>query len=109
MIRSKFKIGDNSGDKNKNIARAISPHTFKIGQTFKVSVSNKKDLKKVQCILFQTRKTIKRKDGTTLRFDKNTVALLKNKQPISQKITGACPFEIAAVNSKLISLAQIIL
>jgi len=107
MIRSKFNIGDNSGD--KNLARAISPHNFKIGQTFKVSVLNKKDLKKIQCILYQTKKIIKRKDGTTLKFDKNTIALLKNKQPFSQKSIGACPFEILAVNSKLISLAQIIL
>ena len=61
----------------------------------------------VQAIVVRVSKDLKRKDGSTIRFDSNA-AVLVNKQgePIGTRIFGPVPRELRAKNQmKIISLA----
>ena len=55
----------------------------------------------------RVRKDIKRKDGSTIRFDTNAAVLINNQgEPIGTRIFGPVPRELRAKNQmKIISLA----
>jgi large subunit ribosomal protein L14 len=65
----------------------------------------------VKAIVVRVSKDLKRKDGSTIRFDSNA-AVLVNKQgePIGTRIVGPVPRELRAKNQmKIVSLAPEVL
>ena len=59
-------------------------------------------------VIVRTKKTIKRKDGTTVRFDTNAVVIIdKDMNPKGRRIFGPVARELRAKNfMKIISLAS---
>ena len=62
-------------------------------------------------IVVRTSQPIQRKDGSTIRFDRNAAVLVnKQKEPIGTRIFGPVPRELRAKNHmKIISLAPEVL
>jgi large subunit ribosomal protein L14 len=65
----------------------------------------------LQAIVVRTSSQIKRKDGSTIRFDKNAAVIVnKQSEPIGTRIFGPVPRELRARNHmKIISLAPEVL
>ena len=65
----------------------------------------------VKAIVVRTSKDLKRKDGSTIRFDSNAAVLInKQGEPIGTRIFGPVPRELRAKNQmKIISLAPEVL
>ena len=65
----------------------------------------------LQAIVVRTSSPIKRKDGSTIRFDKNAAVIVnKQSEPIGTRIFGPVPRELRAKNHmKIISLAPEVL
>ena len=65
----------------------------------------------LQAIVVRTSQGIKRKDGSTIRFDKNAAVIVnKQSEPIGTRIFGPVPRELRAKNHmKIISLAPEVL
>ncbi len=65
----------------------------------------------VKAIVVRVSKDIKRKDGSTIRFDSNAAVLInKQGEPIGTRIFGPVPRELRAKNQmKIISLAPEVL
>jgi large subunit ribosomal protein L14 len=88
-----------------------------VGDTIVVSVKEaiprgrvkKGDVRKA--IVVRVSKDIKRKDGSTIRFDNNAAVLINNNgEPIGTRIFGPVPRELRAKNQmKIISLAPEVL
>jgi large subunit ribosomal protein L14 len=64
-----------------------------------------------KAIVVRVSKDIKRKDGSTIRFDSNAAVLISNQgEPIGTRIFGPVPRELRAKNQmKIISLAPEVL
>jgi large subunit ribosomal protein L14 len=64
-----------------------------------------------KAIVVRVSKDIKRKDGSTIRFDSNAAVLINNQgEPIGTRIFGPVPRELRAKNQmKIISLAPEVL
>jgi large subunit ribosomal protein L14 len=64
-----------------------------------------------KAIVVRIAKDIKRKDGSTIRFDSNAAVLINNQgEPIGTRIFGPVPRELRAKNQmKIISLAPEVL
>jgi large subunit ribosomal protein L14 len=64
-----------------------------------------------KAIVVRVSKDIKRKDGSTIRFDSNAAVLISNQgEPIGTRIFGPVPRELRAKNHmKIISLAPEVL
>ncbi len=88
-----------------------------VGDTIVVSIKEamprgrvkKGDVRKA--IVVRVSKDIKRKDGSTIRFDTNAAVLVNNQgEPIGTRIFGPVPRELRARNHmKIISLAPEVL
>jgi large subunit ribosomal protein L14 len=65
----------------------------------------------LQAIVVRTSQAIKRKDGSTIRFDNNAAVIVnKQSEPIGTRIFGPVPRELRAKNHmKIISLAPEVL
>ena len=65
----------------------------------------------LQAIVVRTSQSIKRKDGSVIRFDKNAAVIVnKQSEPIGTRIFGPVPRELRAKNHmKIISLAPEVL
>ena len=99
-------IADNSGAKIGRVFKVLGSSKRRyayIGDTVILSVqkseprkgTKKKDVHKA--VVVRTRKAIRRKDGSYVRFDENAVVLIdKTKgEPIAGRIFGPIPREIA--------------
>jgi large subunit ribosomal protein L14 len=64
-----------------------------------------------KAIVVRVAKDIKRKDGSTIRFDSNAAVLINNQgEPIGTRIFGPVPRELRAKNQmKIVSLAPEVL
>ena len=64
-----------------------------------------------KAIVVRISKDIKRKDGSTIRFDNNAAVLINNQgEPIGTRIFGPVPRELRAKNQmKIVSLAPEVL
>jgi large subunit ribosomal protein L14 len=65
----------------------------------------------LRAIVVRTSQAIKRKDGSTIRFDKNAAVIVnKSSEPVGTRIFGPVPRELRARNHmKIISLAPEVL
>ena len=99
-------IADNSGGKIGRVFKVLGSSKRRyahIGDTVILSIqkseprkgTKKKDVHKA--VVVRTRKAIRRKDGSYVRFDENAVVLIdKTKgEPIAGRIFGPIPREIA--------------
>lgn len=111
---------DNSGAKKLYCIKVLGGSRRKyasVGDIIVVSVKQalpdakvkKGDVKRG--VIVRTRKEIRRKDGTYIRFDENSVVLIDaNKEPIGTRIFGPVARELRAKRfMKIISLAPEVL
>jgi large subunit ribosomal protein L14 len=116
QLRSVLKPADNSGAKKLMVIGVSS----KIGKTAKIGnvvncvihgadptgvVSNKE---KVKALIVRTRKELRRKDGSYIRFDDNAAVVIdKNGLPRGTRILGPIAREIKEIGyTKIASLAR---
>ena len=117
---SVLEVADNSGARKVACIRVLGGTRRRyasIGDIIVVSVKEamprgrvkKGDVRKA--IVVRVSKDIKRKDGSTIRFDSNAAVLINNQgEPIGTRIFGPVPRELRAKNQmKIISLAPEVL
>ena len=118
QVKSKMLTGDNSGAKQIECIKVYKRRHAKSGQIFLVSVKKVLPRKKVQkgdlsaAVLIHSKKEKIRKDGSLIRFSKNTGILInaKKKTPIAKRITGPVSEELHFYGfNKVISMAKTIL
>ena len=120
QMQTNLEVADNSGAKRVMCIKVLGGSKRRyatIGDTIVVSVKEamprgrvkKGDVRKA--IVVRVSKDIKRKDGSTIRFDSNAAVLINNPgEPIGTRIFGPVPRELRAKNQmKIISLAPEVL
>lgn len=115
--RSIVNITDNSGAKIGRIFKVLGSSKKRyaeIGDIVVLSVQKaepRKAVKKkdvLQAVVVRQRKAFRRKDGSYIRFDENSVVILNkgNKEPIAGRVFGPIPREMAEMGyQKIASLA----
>ena len=127
LLKSKLLFTDNSSAKKGECIKILggSKKVARIGDTIVVSLQEvatkvhaksqtSKNLPKgsvQRAILLRTRKEMRRKDGTRIRFGQNGATLLKKDgQPMSTRIFGPLVEELRLVKEmRLLSLASSII
>ena len=120
QMQTNLEDADNSGAKRVMCIKVLGGSKLRyttIGDTIVVSIKEamprgrvkKGDVRKA--IVVRVSKDIKRKDGSTIRFDSNAAVLINNQgEPIGTRIFGPVPRELRAKNQmKIISLAPEVL
>ena len=120
QMQTNLDVADNSGARRVMCIKVLGGAKRRyasVGDRIVVSVKEaipRGRVKKgdvLQAIVVRTSQSIKRKDGSVIRFDKNA-AVIVNKQgePIGTRIFGPVPRELRAKNHmKIISLAPEVL
>lgn len=117
---SRIKITDNSGAKEALIIRVLGGTRRRFAHVGDIVVVTIKDAnpggnvkkKTVQkAVIVRTRNQIKRKDGSTIRFDDNAAVIIgEDKNPKATRIFGPVPRELRDQGyAKIISLAPEVL
>ncbi|MCA9301264.1 50S ribosomal protein L14 [Candidatus Nomurabacteria bacterium] len=117
---SRLKIADNSGAKEVLCIRVLGgtrKRYARVGDVFVATVKsasptgNVKKKSVVKAVVVRTTNTIKRKDGSTIKFDENAAVILgDDKLPKATRIFGPVPRELRELGySKIISLAPEVL
>lgn len=114
--RSILKVADNSGAKFVRCFRVLGGSKKRyafVGDIIVASVRSaeprktvkKKD--KVRALVVRSRKSLRRKDGSYVRFDDNAVVLIDKKEPRATRIFGPIPREIKEKGyDTIVSLAE---
>ncbi len=119
--QSRLKVADNSGAKKLLVIRVLGGYKKRyatIGDIVTCTVKEaiphagvkKSDI--VSAVLVRTRKEIRRKDGTYVRFDENAAVIIdkKTKEPKGTRIFGPVARELRAAGyNKIVSLAPEVL
>lgn len=117
--RTILKVSDNSGAKTVRCIKVLGGFKKKIanlGDTIVVSVqtlrTNTKKTSKVKkkevfkAIVIRTKNMIKKKDGSSIIFNENSVSLLNKKgNPLGTRLLGPVPFKLKKQNKKFISIS----
>jgi len=117
---SRIKITDNSGAKEALIIRVLGGTRRRFAHVGDIVVVTIKEAnpggnvkkKTVQkAVIVRTRNQIKRKDGSTIRFDDNAAVIInEDKNPKATRIFGPVPRELRDQGyAKIISLAPEVL
>lgn len=117
---SRLKVADNSGAKEILCIRVLGGTGRRYAHVGDVIVATVKsasptgNVKKksvVKAVIVRTTNTIRRKDGSTIKFDENAAVILaEDKQPKATRIFGPVPRELRDLGySKIISLAPEVL
>ena len=117
---TRLKVADNSGAKEVLCIRVLGGSRrryARVGDIITVSVKEAtptgtvKKKSVVRAVVVRTRSTIRRKDGSTMRFDDNAAVIIdENKQPRGTRIFGPVPRELREKGyMKIISLAPEVL
>ena len=120
QMQSNLEVADNSGARRVMCIKVLGGAKRRyasVGDVIVVSVKEaipRGRVKKgevLQAIVVRTSSPIKRKDGSTIRFDKNAAVIVnKQSEPIGTRIFGPVPRELRAKNHmKIISLAPEVL
>ena len=120
QMQTNLEVADNSGAKRVMCIKVLGGSKRRyatVGDIIVVSIKEamprgrvkKGDVRKA--IVVRVSKDIKRKDGSTIRFDSNAAVLISNTgEPIGTRIFGPVPRELRAKNPmKIISLAPEVL
>lgn len=117
---SRVKVADNSGAKEILCIRVLGGTGRRYAHVGDVIVATVKsasptgNVKKksvVKAVIIRTTNTIRRKDGSTIKFDENAAVILsEDKQPRATRIFGPVPRELRDLGyTKIISLAPEVL
>lgn len=117
---SRLKVVDNSGAKEILCIRVLGGTRRRYARTGDVIVATVKDanptgaVKKksvVRAVIVRTTDRIRRKDGSTIRFDENAAVILgDDNQPRATRVFGPIPRELRDMGyAKIISLAPEVL
>lgn len=121
QVESKVKVADNSGAKVVQCIRVLGGYKkrySRIGEVFVAAVKEAiphSAIKKgdvVKAVLVRTKKEIRRKDGTYLRFDENACVIIdkEKKEPKGTRIFGPIAREVRQAGfAKIASLAPEVL
>ena len=120
QVQSMLDVADNSGARKVQCIKVLggSKRRFaSIGDIIVVSIKDAIPRGKVKkgevfkAVIVRTKKDFVRKDGTTIRFDKNAAVLLdKQEEPIATRIFGPVTRELRTKKfMKIISLAPEVL
>ncbi len=115
--RSILKVADNSGAKVVRCFRVLggTHHRYAgVGDVVVASVQSaepRKSVKKkdvVKVLVIRTKKALRRKDGSYVRFDENAVVLIDaKKEPVATRIFGPLPRELKEKGfEKLMTMAE---
>ena len=115
QMQSLLKIADNSGARTVMCIKVLGGSKRRyanIGDVIKVAVREAIPTGKVKkgqvvdALIVRTKKGVRRRDGSLIKFDGNAVVLLNaQKQPIGTRIFGSITRELRANYMKIISLA----
>ena len=117
---SRLKVCDNTGAREVLVIKVLGGTRRKyasVGDIVVVTVkqaiphSNVKKGEKLKAVIVRTRKEIRRRDGTYVRFDDNACVIIdENKQPKGTRIFGPVAKELREKRfTKIISLAPEVL
>ena len=120
QMQTNLDVADNSGAKRVMCIKVLGGSKRRyatVGDIIVVSVKEamprgrvkKGDVRKA--VVVRVRKDLKRRDGSTIRFDTNAAVLINNQgEPIGTRIFGPVPRELRGKNQmKIISLAPEVL
>jgi len=116
QMQTRLDVADNSGARSVMCIKVLGGSRRKyatIGDVIVVSVKDASPNSKVKkgdimkAVIVRTAKEINRKDGSYIRFDKNSAVLINNNnEPVGTRIFGPVARELRAKNfMKIISLA----
>lgn len=117
---SRLKVADNSGAKSVLCIRVLGGTRRRYARVGDIIVCTVKDalpsgnIKKksvVKAVVVRTTDMIRRKDGSTIKFDENAVVIVgDDKNPKATRVFGPIPRELRELGySKIISLAPEVL
>jgi len=117
---SRLKVADNSGAKEILCIRVLGGtgrRYARVGDIIVASVKeanpagNVKKKSVVKAVIVRTTDMIRRKDGSTIRFDENAAVIIgDDKQPRATRVFGPIPRELRESGyAKIISLAPEVL
>ena len=120
IVESKLNVADNSGAKLVQCIKILGGskrRSANFGDVIVVSVKEAIPNGKVKmgevtrAVIVRTKKGVSRRDGSLIRFDKNSAVLLtKEGEPIGTRIFGPVTRELRLKNfTKIISLAPEVL
>lgn len=118
--QTRLKVADNSGAKEVMCIKVLGGTRRRYAYLGDVIVASVKEaiprskVKKgdvVKAVVVRTKRTQKRPDGTSIRFDENSAVILNNQnEPIGTRIFGPVARELRAKNfMKIVSLAPEVL
>ena len=116
QMQTALMVADNSGAKKVKMIMPVGGSTGKtasIGDTVKITVKEATPDGTVKkgsvhdAVVVRTRKEVRRKDGTYIRFDENAAVLIKEDgSPIGTRVFGPVARELREKNfMKIVSLA----
>ncbi len=120
QMQSRMKVADNSGAKEVMCIKVLGGSKRRyagIGDIVKISIKEALPNAKVKkgdvydAVIVRTKKGVRRRDGSTIRFDSNAAVLLNaNLQPIGTRIFGPVTRELRSERfMRIISLAPEVL
>ena len=120
QMQSSLTVADNSGARELQCMKVLGGSHRRyagIGDVIKVSVKEALPRSRVKkgdvynALIVRTKKGVRRRDGSVLRFDSNAAVLLNNKlEPIGTRVFGPVPRELRELGfNKIISLAPEVL
>ncbi|MCB0377286.1 MAG: 50S ribosomal protein L14 [Bdellovibrionales bacterium] len=120
QMQTRMKVADNSGAKEVQCIKVLGGskrRTASIGDIVVVSIKSALPTSKVKkgdvakAVIVRTKKSIRRPDGSYIRFDDNAAVLVnQNKEPVGTRIFGPVARELRAkAFVKIISLAPEVL
>ena len=117
--QSRLTVADNSGAKVVQCIKVLGGSKRRyagVGDIIRVAIKEAMPQGRVKkgdvcfAVIVRTKNAIRRNDGSTIRFDTNSVVILNNqKQPVGTRIFGPVTRELRPGFSKIISLAQEVL
>ena len=116
QMQTRLDVADNSGARSVMCIKVLGGSRRRyatIGDVIVVSVKDASPNSKVKkgdimkAVIVRTSKEVNRKDGSYIRFDKNSAVLINNNnEPVGTRIFGPVARELRAKNfMKIISLA----
>ena len=118
--QSIVKCADNTGARTLNLFQVLGGSKRRYASVGDIVVCSVRDasvggnVKKkqvVQAVIVRTKATIRRQDGTSIRFDDNAAVIIKKDgNPVGTRVFGPVARELRAKNyMKIVSLAQEVL
>ena len=115
-----LKVADNSGARELMIIRVLGGSKVKTGNIGDIVVGTVKKVipngtvekgKVVKAVVVRTKKGLRRKDGTYIKFDDNACVIIKDdKSPVGTRVFGPVARELRDQDfMKIISLAKEVL